>query len=414
MMQQSNIITRRRGIMGVRADTGSLPPELRQSVEAMNKAFSDFKAEHTKQLDDIRKGLPSADQTAKVEAISASMDKLQKEVAEAHTKIAASQMSGGEKKLRDAEYTGAFQSHMRSGDIQAALSKGSAEDGGYTTPVEWDRTITDKLVLISPIRAIASVMSTSKAGFSKLFNVHGTGSGWVGETDARPETNSSKLKSLTFSHGEIYANPSATQQLLDDSEIDIEKWLASEVETEFAKQEGAAFVSGDGNKKPMGLLTYVTGGANATVHPMGAIALVNSGAAATLTSDGILDLIYSLPSAFAGNAQFIMNRNTQGAVRKLKDGQGNYLWQPSYVAGQPATLNGYPLIEVPDMPNVAANAVPIMFGDFKQGYQIIDRIGIRVLRDPYTNKPYVQFYTTKRVGGGLLNPEPLKGLKVSA
>jgi HK97 family phage major capsid protein len=147
---------------------------------------------------------------------------------------------------------------------------------------------------------------------------------------------------------------------------------------------------------------------------LGAIALVNSGAAAALTSDGIIDLIYSLPSAYAGNARFIMNRNTQGVARKLKDGQGNYLWQPSFVVGQPATLAGYPLIEVPDMPNVAANAVPIMFGDFKQGYQIIDRIGIRVLRDPYTNKPYVQFYTTKRVGGGLLNPEPLKALKISA
>ncbi|RQM48654.1 phage major capsid protein [Paraburkholderia bannensis] len=398
-----------RGIMAVRADT-----EVKSLIEGVNRAFEQFKAEHTNQLNALRAGLPASDITAKVEKISTDLDSFQAALDEHSVQMAALQMGGaGGSKLRDAEYTDAFKAHVKKGEINAALNKGADDQGGYLTPIEWDRTITNKLVLISPMRQLCQVQSVSKAGFSKLFNLGGTASGWVGEAAARPQTNTNTFASLAFGSGEIYANPAATQGILDDSEIDLETWLAGEVQTEFAKQEGLAFVSGDGTNKPTGILTYVTGGANAAVHPFGAIELVNSGAAADITSDGIIDLIYELPSAFTGNARFTMNRNTQRSVRKLKDGQGNYLWQPSYVAGQPATLAGYPVTEVPDMPDVAANATPILFGDFQQTYLIIDRIGVRVLRDPYTAKPYVLFYTTKRVGGGLLNPEPMKGMKIA-
>lgn len=399
-----------RGIQSVRAEGAS--PEIKALVEGVNRAFEEFKSEHTKQLDAVRAGLPSADITAKVEKIGADLDSLQKAIDEHSVKLAAAQMNGG-KQLKDKEYTDAFKSHMRKGDVQASLSKGTDADGGYLAPVEWDRTVTDKLVLVSPMRAISGSQSISTNGYTKLFNLGGTASGWVGEAAARPNTNGPTFASLAFTTGELYANPAATQQLLDDALIDLETWLAGEVQTEFARQEGAAFVSGDGTNKPNGILTYLTGGSNAATHPFGAIGLVNSGAAAAITSDGVVDLIYDLPSEFTGNARFIMNRATQGIVRKLKDGQGNYLWQPSYVAGQPATLAGFPLTEVPDMPDVAANATPIMFGDFKQGYLVIDRIGVRVLRDPFTNKPFVSFYTTKRVGGGVVNPEPLRAMKVA-
>ncbi|VVD74547.1 phage major capsid protein [Pandoraea commovens] len=400
-----------RGIMSVRADT-----EVKALIEGVNRAFEAFKAEHTKQLDTIKLGLPTADITAKVEKIGSDLDSFQKALDEHSVKMAALEMggAGGGAKLRDAEYTDAFKAHVKKGDVNAALNKGADDQGGYLTPIEWDRTITNKLVLVSPMRDLCQVQSVSKAGFSKLFNLGGTGSGWVGETDPRPQTNTGTFAPLTFGSGEIYANPAATQGILDDSEIDLETWLAGEVQTQFAKQEGLAFVSGDGTKKPTGILTYVTGGANAAAHPFGAIEVVNSGSAAAITSDGIIDLVYDLPSAFTGNARFTMNRNTQRLVRKLKDGQGNYLWQPTYVAGQPSTLAGYPLTEVPDMPDVAANATPVLFGDFKQTYLIIDRIGVRVLRDQYTNKPYVLFYTTKRVGGGLLNPEPMRAMKIAA
>ena len=402
-----------RGIMGVYAEAPS-NAEVKALVEGLQTAFAQFKAEHTKQLEEVKAGRSGADQEAKLQQINGALDALQKEVEDAHTKIAAGQMGGTGAGLRDKEYTESFNAHMRKGDVQAALNKGVAEEGGYLTPVEWDRTITDKLRDESPMRQLARVQPTSKAGWSKLFNMGGTASGWVGETDARPETATPVLASLGFGHGEIYAQPAATQQLLDDSEINIEAWLAEEVQAEFAEQEGAAFISGDGVKKPAGILTYVTGGANAAKHPFGAIKAVNSGAAADISSDAALDLIYGLPKKYRQNAQFLTNNLTIAKLRKLKDGDGNYLWQPSAQAGQPATFHGYGLAEDENMPDVAANSLPMLFGDFKRGYLIIDRMGVRVLRDPYTKKPYVLFYTTKRVGGGVQNPECLRALKVAA
>ncbi|HEY0328801.1 MAG TPA: phage major capsid protein [Rhodopseudomonas sp.] len=238
--------------------------------------------------------------------------------------------------------------------------------------------------------------------------------GWVGETAARPATSTPGLGSLDFTPGELYANPAISQQLLDDAAIDLEQWLAGEVEGEFAKQEGIAFLSGNGTNKPYGILTFVTGAANAARHPWGAIATVNSGAAAALTGDGFIDLMYSLPGEFAANAKLYINRLSLGAARKLKDGQGNYLWQPTYVAGQPATLAGAPIVELPDMPTVAAGNVVALYGDMEATYLIVDRIGISVLRDPFTDKPYVHFYTVKRVGGGVYNPEPMRALVVGA
>ncbi len=402
-----------RGIMGVYAEAPS-NAEVKALVEGLQTAFAQFKAEHTKQLEEVKAGRSGADQEAKLQQINGALDALQKEVEDAHTKIAAGQMGGAGAGLRDKEYTESFNAHMRKGDVQAALNKGVAEEGGYLTPVEWDRTITDKLRDESPMRQLARVQPTSKAGWSKLFNMGGTASGWVGETDARPETATPVLASLGFGHGEIYAQPAATQQLLDDSEINIEAWLAEEVQAEFAEQEGAAFISGDGVKKPAGILTYVTGGVNAAKHPFGAIKAVNSGAAADISSDAALDLIYGLPKKYRQNAQFLTNNLTIAKLRKLKDGDGNYLWQPSAQAGQPATFHGYGLAEDENMPDVAANSLPMLFGDFKRGYLIIDRMGVRVLRDPYTKKPYVLFYTTKRVGGGVQNPECLRALKVAA
>lgn len=412
-MQMRTVSRVTRGLVAVRAEGGA--PDVKATIEALNKAFADFKAEHSKQLEDVKKGQADALQALKVDRINDEIGKLQSSLDEVNLKLAAAQHGGvGGEQLKDREYSAAFSAHFKKGDIQAALNKGADAEGGYLAPVEWDRTITNKLVLLSPMRQLADVQPVSGAGLTKLFNLGGTASGWVGETSNRPQTNTGAFASLGFGWGEIYANPAATQQMLDDSAINLESWLGGEVDTEFAKQEGSAFFAGDGVNKPFGILTYVTGGANAAKHPFGAIKAVKSGAAAAINSDGIIDIIYDLPSAFTANARFAMNRKTQGAVRKLKDGQGNYLWQPSFVAGQPATLAGFPVTEVPDMPDVASNAAPILFGDFKQTYIVYDRVGVRVLRDPFTAKPFVLFYTTKRVGGGVKNPEPMRALKVSA
>lgn len=388
--------------------------DVNKTIEALGQAFEEFKATHTSELKALKEGAATGDLKAKLEKVEAALDAHQKEIEDAHTKLAAAQHGTPGSGVKDKEYSDTFSAHMRKGEIQAALNKGADAEGGYLTPTEWDRTITDKLVLVSPMRQICGVQPTSKNAYTKLFNLGGASSGWVGEVAARPETNTATLMPMVITTGEIYANPAATQQILDDAEIDLEQWHAGEVQTEFAKQEGTAFVSGDGTNKPKGILTYVTGGANAAAHPFGAITVVNSGAAAAITADGIISLIYDLPGAFTGNARFTMNRKTQGVVRKLKDGQGNYLWQPSYVAGQPATISGFPLTEVPDMPDVAAGAKAVMFGDFKQGYLIVDRIGVRVLRDPYTKKPYVLFYTTKRVGGAVVNPLCLRAMNIAA
>jgi len=396
-----------RGIVNVRADI-----DIKATVEALNKAFADFRTEHTKQLEEIKKGNNDALQALKVDAINAQISELQSAVDLANTQLAAAQMGGvgGGRQVKDKEYSESFQAHMRRGDVSASLNKGQAAEGGYTAPVEWDRTITDKLIIVSPMRDLCTVQPVGGTGYKKLINLRGTGSGWVGETAPRPDTNTPQFAEQGYSWGELYANPSATQQMLDDSELDLEQWLAGEVETEFSYQENKAFVSGDGTNKPRGLLTYAAGGTN--LHPLGGIAITASGAVGGITGDAIMDLIYALPSAFTNQARFALNRNSHLKVRKLKDAQGNYLWQPSLVAGQPATLGGYGLGEVPDMPDVATNALSIAFGDFKRAYKILDRIGVRVLRDPFTNKPYISFYTTKRVGGGLENPECMKFMKI--
>lgn len=397
-----------------RAIAGSVRAEANDPkalVAQLNAAFEEFKKAQDEKV------AAKADDTVvneKIEKISAAMSEIEASLAQ---KIEAAKLGGdapGDMEPTNPEYLNAFKAHMRRGDVSAAMSVGTAADGGYLAPVEWDRTVTNKLKQLSPIRANAQVITISTPGFSRVYNDGVIGSGWVGETAARPETATPGLSTLTFTPGEIYANPAITQQALDDVAIDLEQWLADEVDGEFAIQENVAFLSGNGTNKPFGILTYVTGAANAAKHPFGAIATTTLAAAAAIASDELLDLAYALPSERNQNAKFYMNRSTLAKLRKVKDGDGNYLWQPTYTAGEPSTLAGYPVVEVPGMPAATAGNVPILFGDMAATYLVVDRVGIRVLRDPYTNKPFVHFYTTKRVGGGVQNPEYMKAVKMAA
>lgn len=402
-----------RGLVTVRADVSG---DVRAAIAELNRDWEAFKATMAEKDKELTRRFDDVVTTEKLEKINSSVGELQAAVDQANAKLAAIEAGAGSdpRKVKDPEYTEAFHAHFRKGDVRASLNKGADAEGGYLAPVEWDRTITDKLIEVSPMRQIASVQTISTAGFKKVLNLRGTASGWVGETAPRPETSTPNFGEMTFQPGEIYANPLATQQMLDDAEINLESWLAMEAETEFSLQEGLAFISGDGSNKPRGFLTFVAGGSAAGVNPLGAIEARNAASATALNPDELLDVIYALPSAFTQSARWVMNRTTQGVVRKLKDGDGTYLWQPSFVAGQPATIAGYPVTEMPGMPDIAANAMPIAFGDFRRGYLIVDRTGVRVLRDPYSNKPYVHFYTTKRVGGGVQNPETIKVLKMAA
>lgn len=390
-------------VSAVRADVSD-PKAL---ITQLNAAFEEFKAtQETK----VAAKADDAVVNGKIAKLNEAMSEIEAALA---AKIEAAKFGGapGDMEPTNPEYVSAFKAHMRRGDVSAAMTVGTATEGGYLAPVEWDRTITNKLKQISPIRANAQVIQISGNGFSKVYNDGVIGSGWVGETAARPATTTPGLTSLAFATGEIYANPQITQIALDDIAIDLEKWLADEVDGEFAIQENIAFLSGNGTNKPDGVLTYVTGAANAAKHPFGAITGATVAGAAAVTTDEIVDLVYSLPSERNANAKFFLNRSSLGKVRKLKDGQGNYIWQPTYVAGQPSTLQGYPVVEVPGMPNMTTGLVSILFGDMEATYLVIDRIGIRVLRDPFTNKPYVGFYTTKRVGGGVQNPEYMRFIK---
>ncbi|EQB09651.1 phage major capsid protein [Novosphingobium lindaniclasticum] len=403
-----------RALLGatIRAD-GNDPKAL---FEQLNKAVVEMRAKHEESL---KSKVDDAVLQEHVERINTSIGNIEEAMDAALAKIAAAKI-GGKEDPRDPEYTEQFNSYFRRGvssdrleTVKAAATKTDGE-GGYLAPVEWDRTLASRLKQVSSIRQYATVISISGAGFSKVFSDRNVGSGWVGETAARPATTTPGLTSLGWGLGELYANPAASQGLIDDAEFDVEAWLADEVETEFARQEGIANLSGDGNNKPHGILTYVTGGANAARHPWGDIKAVNSGAAAALTGDGLMTLIYELPEEYEANARLFLNRTTAGSARKLKDGQGNYLWQPAFEAGQPATIGGQPVAHLPGMPSVAAGNIAALYGDMRETYLVIDRIGIRVLRDPYTNKPFVHFYTTKRVGGGVKNPDAMKALIIGA
>lgn len=393
-----------RGLVAVRAEASG---DIKALIEGVNKDFEAFKAALAEKDKEVSAKFDDVVTTDKLDKINASVGELQAEIDKLNAVQAATGVAGGQKPLRDAEYTEAFRSHFRKGDIQANLVKGTDADGGYLAPVEWDRTITDKLVEVSMMRSIAGIQSISGTSYTKLFNLRGTSSGWVGETNTRSETGTATFGQMTIATGEIYANPAATQTLLDDAEVDVEAWLAGEVNTEFAQKEGAAFVAGDGSNKPNGFLTYITGAANASANPLGAVATKDLAAVAAVTEDELLDMIYGISSSYTAGARFVSNRTTMGTVRKLRDADGRQLWQPSSQAGEPSTLLGYAHTELQDMPNMEANATPLAFGNFQRAYLIVDRMGVRVLRDPFTNKPFVMFYTTKRVGGAVVDPQGL-------
>lgn len=328
--------------------------------------------------------------------------------------------------LRDpaiAEHKAAFASYIRHGEAGGlkrlegkALSAGSGPDGGYLAPATVESEILRRLSAVSPIRSLATVRTISSGTYKKASSTTGPASGWVAEAASRPQTGTPTLAELSFPAMELYAMPAATQTLLDDAIVDIDQWIAEEVESVFAEQEGAAFVNGDGVDKPKGFLAYPTvADASWSWGNIGTLKTGVAGAfAASNPADILVDLVYSLKAGYRQNAAFVMNRKTQASVRKFKDANGQYLWQPPVSAGAPATLLGFPLAEAEDMPNIAADAVAVAFGDFRRGYLVVDRAGVRILRDPYSAKPHVLFYTTKRVGGGVQDFAAIKGLKFSA
>lgn len=298
-----------------------------------------------------------------------------------------------------------------------SLNGATPGEGGYAVPREIDALIAARLKDISPIRSIAQVVQTGTAGYRKLITSGGTASGWVSETAARPETATPTFTEVLPPSGELYANPAASQAMLDDALFDVQSWLADEIASEFARAEGAAFVSGNGTNRPKGFLAAPNSAADDAARAMGTLQYLVSGDAAGLGSVlelVLIDLVHALKAGHRQGASWVMNSATLAQVRKLKAADGSFLWQPGLVENQPDRLLGYPVVEAEDMPDVAAGALPIAFGNFRAGYLIAERSATTILRDPFTNKPFVHFYATKRIGGQVLDSDAIKLLKISA
>jgi HK97 family phage major capsid protein len=399
----------------------------RDSHDELRATFEDFKSANDERIARLERGRGDVLLEEKVARIDAALDAQHRRMDDLVLRRARPALDGtrgpGDAAAQDAigrEHKSAFDAYVRSGDSEGlrqietkAMSIGSNPDGGHLVPVELERAIGERLTAISPIRGIAAVRSISSSVYKKPFMTAGPATGWVGETDARTQTASPNIDALTFPAMELYAMPAATANLLEDAAVNIDEWLAGEIDQVFAVQEGAAFVSGDGVNKPKGFLAYSN--VAQAAWSWGNIGYVASGAAgafaASNPSDVLVDLIYALRAGYRQNAHFVMNRRTQSVVRKFKDSTGNYLWQPPATASGRASLIGFPLDDCEDMPDIAAGSLSIAFGDFKRGYLIVDRQGVRVLRDPYSSKPYVLFYTTKRVGGGVQDFDAIKLLK---
>jgi len=367
----------------------------------------------------------SFDVVARQEAADQALTALRGEVEEVKSRlersarIAPRPMIGGGVSNQGIEMKSFVDGFLRQGREAElkSMSIGSPADGGYAVPIELDQKIAERLLRISPIRSISQVVQTGGAGYRKLIGIGGTVSGWVSETAVRPNTATPQFAEINPPSGDLFANPSASQQMLDDAVFDLEGWLANQIANEFARAEGAAFVSGTGISQPAGFLTAPTSEANDANRPFGTLQYIASGNAAGLDTqpdDHLMDMVMSLNPGHRQGAVWVMNAQTIAQIRKVKDAMGDYLWQPSFMDGQPDRLLGYPVIEAADMPSIAAGASPIAFGNFQNGYLITERMGTRILRDPYTNKPYVNFYATRRIGGQVLDSDAIKLFTISA
>ena len=377
--------------------------QIKGAVDEMNRAFNEFKEVHARGEAEVKShGTMLGETKAKLDAINTRLDQL--DVKLQRPTVGTT----GEESVNDRQYKAVFEKYFRTGEMLSkseykALTTDDDPNGGFLLPRNVRAGIIEKLVEISPVRALATVETI---GLGDSLDVPKEGStnfawGWVGEQAARPATANGTFALDSIPTHEQYAKPQATQKMLDDNSFNVEAWISRKVNQVFAKGEGLGFISGNGVTQPEGLLSA------------SGIAEVNSGDANLLTADGVQKVYYALPEPYAVNGTWLMRRLTVQAIRLFKDSQNQYLWQPALGQASPSTILGQPYREAIDMPAVAANAFPILFGDFKAAYVVVDRMGVRVLRDPYSSKPMVEFYTTRRVGGQVVLAEALVKQKVA-
>ncbi|NMG64896.1 phage major capsid protein [Azoarcus indigens] len=431
-------------------------PTLKSVAEAIDKiagTFEQYKQANDARLEAIKAGKSTSDYDAKLAAMDeriAQLDEMKSQLEKMETKLARPGAQAGGKEEGEsreaAEYRGAFVSWLRAptdagrqqrcAQARAALEARQAAEaasgleiratqtttttgaaGGYAVPEVIERSILRLSVDISPIRQIATVRTVGSTDYKELVDIGGAGFEWVGETDARAQTNTPDLVEVQPTFGMASAKPQASEESLDDMFFNVEDWLISSASEAIAQGEGAAFVLGNGVKKPTGILAgpapVATGDAT---RAFGTLQFFASGAAAAMpaSADIFLDIVYSLRARYRSNANWLTNKVVLAALRKYKDSTGQYLWQPAMTAGQPSSFLGYSIVEAEDMPTVAANAFPLAFGDFREGYLITDKVGMRMTRDEITTPGFVKFYVRKRTGGKLRNTQAIKLLKIAA
>jgi HK97 family phage major capsid protein len=412
-----------------------MTPELKAAIDDLGNTFEQFKTANDQRLDQIEKSGRAdpllEEQVNKINGAVTDLQKVKDQVDNIEAKVNRGEFGGGgagedATAKAKAEHRKAFDGYFRKGanaellpelEVNAALTTQVDEDGGYTVHEEMDAEISRELATVSAMRSICRVRAIGSSEFKRYHNVGGVTSGWVGEEEDRNGNDGTpKLIELAFNAKELWAEPITTQAMLDDSSLNIEQWLADEVGVEFAEQEGDKFLTGNGVKQPRGLLTYATKAKG--TEKFGEIGFVTSGAngafAASNPGDALISLQHALKAGYRANARWLMNDLTVEEVRKLKDADNNYLWRAGLTEGAPDLLLSKPISYDDNMPVMAANSLSIAFGDFNRAYLIVDRMGVRVIRDAITKKGYVKFYTTKRVGGGMNDSNAVKVMKFAA
>ncbi len=402
------------------------------AIENLNKVIADFKAEHKQELSELaKKGTVDALITEKVDrindAISKAEEKAEKAQKDADLAIKSAEMAEKIAKRRnDVAQTGGmseknaethkiFLKYLRGGDgvldnnekntlMEHTKAMGSfvGSEGGYAVVPEIDKAIIEIVRETSPIRQYAEVLTIGTDRLTEPYEGSDFESGWVGEAETRDETDTGTMNEIAWDVQEQYAQPAISQRLLDDAYFDIEAYVTKKIASLLARTENTSFVSGDGIKKPRGFLTYTSG------TSFNQIEQVASGTSGVITADGLINLVESMKAEYQAGSVIMMKRSTVKSVRKLVDGNGNYLWGMGLNGGTSPDLLGYTLVRADDMPAIAASSLSVVFANFREAYRIVDRMGTRVLRDPYTKKGYMRYYTTKRVGGGVRNFDAIK------
>lgn len=418
-------------------------PTTAELVQEIGEKFESFKEKNDERLALLEKGdhVPEElkEQIDRIEADLQVSEKLKERLDVIETAAKRGNL-GGQSKTEEveeasAEYSELVQKYMRRGDegkggIDAKdtqrieeLTKTLGEakllsiqqdpDGGYWVSPDQTGRIAERIFETSPMRQVASVQPISTDKLEGVYDDDEAGSEWVGETDLPTDETTPKTKKWSIAVHEHATRPKATQQLLEDSSVNVEQWLANKVSRKFARTENLAFVSGDGAGKPRGFLDLPEA-ATLEDFERGAIGTLESAAIGVLDFDDLIDLQTALKSEYEVSATWAMNRRTKGVIRKLKDVDGQYLWQPLNQEGMANVLLGRPIVMFEDMADVANGSKPVAIADWAETYQIVDRLGISVLRDPFTAKPFVEFYTRKRVGGDVVQQDSIKILRIKA